>query len=68
MLTFSQSFYKQFTLSHKPHGLRVGQWFYQWANLDKVQNTKDKMWCDMIYEVDGYEALIEIECRVDWSQ
>lgn len=58
---------------HKAHpqpsqeGQRYGQAFYTFAELDKVENPGDKLWCNELYYAGSERARRMVIERTDWE-
>lgn len=70
MLTFSYSEVKKFldfaNYANSPQ--RIGQLFWDHFKLHKITNPEDKQWCDRLYEMDKFYAMMEIYSRTDFNQ
>jgi hypothetical protein len=69
MIMFPRSlilkFYKQ-NPTWKESGLRLGQAFHTWAELNKITNAEDKAFCDALYNAKSDVASHMLIARTDW--
>lgn len=57
-----------FVQDFKLKGLRLGQAFHNHFKLEKITNEEDKVFCDMLYNVDDGKACKMIESIMDHGQ
>lgn len=59
-ITFPQTSVDRFFREKWPHqkgkGIRMGQAFHQFMNLEKITSDDNKVFCDRLYEADGNKA------------
>lgn len=60
-------FYKE-NPTWKEKGLRLGQAFFNWMELDKVKTPENKAFCDKLFNVTSDVAARMIISRTDWEQ
>lgn len=66
MLMFSQTVVNSFRKQNPD--LRYGQEFHQFMQLNKIENTADKEFCDRLYQADDEKAIAMIRERIDHTQ
>lgn len=66
MIFFSQTVVDTFRKQNPD--LRYGQEFHQFMQLNKIENTADKEFCDRLYQADGEKAIAMIRERIDHTQ
>ena len=60
-------FYKENPDWHTAKGLRFGQAFYNFMQLEKVTNAADKAFCDKLFNADSLTAQRMVIERTDWN-